>query len=372
LFSTSSAAAVPTRVGEHAVGGGRRAAAQQVAQDRQARLLSRERLELLDSSTVLAVWLWWNSSSCADADRRPSLFLALLALAASSACTLRVLLAAHRAFATATMLKCLPAWLRAVIAAATFLRSYGISGQQDHVGAAGHARAQCEPARAVPHQLDDDDAVVAGRRGVQPVDRLGADLERGVEAERDVGLRDVVVDRLRQRDDVEPGLLRGAARSSACRRRRRTRGSRGGACDRSRRPQSVMSSTLPPTGILCGLSRLVPRIVPPSVRIPDSEARSSFTVRSRTMPRKPSRKPNTSMPKRWIAARPKPRSAAFRPGQSPPLVRIPTCLGTARKLARSQSLAGTRTDGDAAEVTPGGPTAMIPSVKGSACPVGRR
>ena len=74
------------------------------------------------------------------------------------------------------------------------------------VGAAGDARPEREPAGLVTHDLGDDDPMVAVRRAVQPVDRLGRDLERGREADRRVGLGDVVVDGLGQRDDVESGL----------------------------------------------------------------------------------------------------------------------------------------------------------------------
>ena len=38
---------------------------------------------------------------------------------------------------------------------------------------------------------------------------------------------------------------------------------------------SVISISLPPTGMACGLSRLVPRIVPPTVRMPDNDELSS-------------------------------------------------------------------------------------------------
>ena len=55
----------------------------------------------------------------------------------------------------------------------------------------------------MPHDLRDDDAVVAVRRAVQAVERLGGDAERGVEPDRGVGQGDVVVDRLRDGKDVE-------------------------------------------------------------------------------------------------------------------------------------------------------------------------
>ena len=67
-----------------------------------------------------------------------------------------------------------------------------------------------EPARVASHDLDDHHAVVRLRGGVQAVDRLGRDRDGGVEAERLVGRREVVVDRLRHADhgqavlDVQP------------------------------------------------------------------------------------------------------------------------------------------------------------------------
>ena len=52
------------------------------------------------------------------------------------------------------------------------------------------------------HHLDDECAVVRLGRGVQAVDRLGRDVDRGVEAERVVGGRQVVVDGLGHADDM--------------------------------------------------------------------------------------------------------------------------------------------------------------------------
>jgi len=46
--------------------------------------------------------------------------------------------------------------------------------------------------------------MVGGRRGLQPVHRLGGDRQRGVEAERHVGAEDVVVDGLGNPDDRDP------------------------------------------------------------------------------------------------------------------------------------------------------------------------
>ena len=77
---------------------------------------------------------------------------------------------------------------------------------EDHVGAAGDAAHHGDPAGVPAHHLDHHDAVVRLRRRVQPVDRLGRDRDRGVEAERVVGAGEVVVDRLRHADDREAVL----------------------------------------------------------------------------------------------------------------------------------------------------------------------
>ena len=64
---------------------------------------------------------------------------------------------------------------------------------------------QGDPAGVAAHHLDDDDAVVRLGGRVQPVDRLGGDRDRRVEAEGVVGAGEVVVDRLRDADDGEAG-----------------------------------------------------------------------------------------------------------------------------------------------------------------------
>src|SRR5262249_52262287 len=74
----------------------------------------------------------------------------------------------------------------------------------------------------------------------------------------------------------------------------------------------------------CGFSRLVPRMVPPTARMFDTSLRWSGRAWFSTRPRKPFSMPMTSMWKSLIAGLTTPRMAAFRPGQSPPLVRIPT------------------------------------------------
>ena len=75
-------------------------------------------------------------------------------------------------------------------------------GHEDHVGAAREPRVRRDPTGVATHHLHDHHAVVTLRRGVQPVDRVGRDLHGGVEAEGEVGRRQVVVDRLRHTDDL--------------------------------------------------------------------------------------------------------------------------------------------------------------------------
>ena len=60
-------------------------------------------------------------------------------------------------------------------------------GDEDDIGAARDPRVRGDPARVAAHDLDDDHAVVRLGRRVQAVDRVGRDLHRGVEAEREVG-----------------------------------------------------------------------------------------------------------------------------------------------------------------------------------------
>src|SRR3712207_8241791 len=50
-----------------------------------------------------------------------------------------------------------------------------------------------DPPGVPAHDLHDDHAVVRLRRGVEPVDRVGGDLHRRLEAEREVGAVEVVV-----------------------------------------------------------------------------------------------------------------------------------------------------------------------------------
>ena len=79
-------------------------------------------------------------------------------------------------------------------------------GREDDVAAAGNPSVERDPSGVPPHHLDDHHPVVRLGSGVEPVDRLGGDLERGVEAERRVRGAKVVVDRLWNPDDVHSVL----------------------------------------------------------------------------------------------------------------------------------------------------------------------
>ena len=111
------------------------------------------------------------------------------------------------------------------------------------------------------HHLDDHDAVVRLRGRVEPVDRLGRDRHRRVEAEGVV----VPEDRCRSSSGTPTtgnACSRGAARRPRACPHRRSRRAR-----RAARPIARAPSTPPST--LYGFVRVVPRIVPPRGRIPD-------------------------------------------------------------------------------------------------------
>src|SRR5699024_4782926 len=79
--------------------------------------------------------------------------------------------------------------------------------QQDVVSATGHARMQRNPAGVTAHNLNDHDALVGFRSGVQTVDGLGGHGDGGVEAEGVIHAIDVVVDGLRDPDDRDAVIM---------------------------------------------------------------------------------------------------------------------------------------------------------------------
>ena len=86
----------------------------------------------------------------------------------------------------------------------------GLLGQQGDVRRGRHPGVQGRPAGVAAHHLDDHRPVVRRAGGGEAVTGVDGDLHRGVEAERVVGRRQVVVDRLRRADHrrarlVQPG-----------------------------------------------------------------------------------------------------------------------------------------------------------------------
>ena len=77
----------------------------------------------------------------------------------------------------------------------------GFFRNQDGRCSTGDTRVGGDPSRVAAHHFHDHHPVMALRRGVQPVDGVGGDLHRGVEPERHLGGRQVVVDGLGHTDD---------------------------------------------------------------------------------------------------------------------------------------------------------------------------
>jgi hypothetical protein len=63
-----------------------------------------------------------------------------------------------------------------------------------------------DPAGIAPHHLDDDDAAVRFRGGVEAIDRVGGEAHRRIESEAACGARDVVVDGLGHADERDAFL----------------------------------------------------------------------------------------------------------------------------------------------------------------------
>src|ERR1043166_3260360 len=80
----------------------------------------------------------------------------------------------------------------------------GDFGNQDDVGASGEPAVQRDPARVPPHELNDEDPVVALGGAVDLVERVGRRADRGVEAEGGFGAGHVVVNGLGHADDGDP------------------------------------------------------------------------------------------------------------------------------------------------------------------------
>ena len=175
-----------------------------------------------------------------------------------------------------------------------------------------------DPAGVPAHHLDDHDAVVRLGGRVQPVDRLGRDRHGGVEAERVVGAERSLSIVFGTPTTGKPVLRDAAARRRrACprRRSRRARRARGRGSSRAPARRRRRACT--------GSSAIVPRIVPPRGRMPETSRGPSGSSRSSTSPRQPSRTPMHLPAARRASRRTTARMTAFSPGQSPPPVRIP-------------------------------------------------
>ena len=189
-------------------------------------------------------------------------------------------------------------------------------GDQDVVGAAGDARSSgaiqpaCRPIVSTTMMRLCDSAVEW-----HPVDRLGGDVDGGVEAEGVVGAVQVVVDRLRDADDGQAVLgveLRGDAERVL-------------AADRDERVE-LLEGLADAFDAALELVGVRPR------GADDRAAAAAGSPRSRRtraasgspsiMPRQPFRTPTVSCPSSQ-RRRQTARMTAFSPGQSPPPVSIP-------------------------------------------------
>src|SRR6187455_2609472 len=69
-------------------------------------------------------------------------------------------------------------------------------GYENHVGATGDSGVQGDPSGVTAHDLDHHDAAMGLGRGVQPIDGVGGEADRRIEAEAAGRADDVIVDRL--------------------------------------------------------------------------------------------------------------------------------------------------------------------------------
>ena len=88
-------------------------------------------------------------------------------------------------------------------------RARRILGREHVVGAARDSRHEGQVTAVATHDLDDEGALVRGRRAGQLVDGVQDAMQRGVRADRHVGAHQVVVDRADEADDDESRVLGG-------------------------------------------------------------------------------------------------------------------------------------------------------------------
>ena len=152
---------------------------------------------------------------------------------------------------------------------------------------------------------------------MQAVDRVRRDLHGRVEAERDVGAREVVVDRLRHADHGD------AVVAQAPRDPEGVLAADGTSASMPRRSSTARIAAEPSAPSAYGFVRDVPRIVPPRGRMP-----AVLVVRQLDRVVGQHARPAVAEADDRVALaasalRTTARITAFRPGQSPPPVRIP-------------------------------------------------
>ena len=194
------------------------------------------------------------------------------------------------------------------------------------VGAAGQPGVQGDPARVPAHHLDDQDAHVGLGGGVQPVDGLGGDADRGVEAEGVVGGGQVVVDGLGHADALDAVLVvqpRGDAEGVL-------------AADRDQRVDLVLGEVLlDPADTVLRLERVG------AGRAEDGAAAGQDAAYGRDVERDgvalERAAPAVPVADEFVrvllhALADEPRMTALSPGQSPPPVSTPTRMETSLRL----------------------------------------
>ena len=78
---------------------------------------------------------------------------------------------------------------------------------QDDVCPAGESGFERDPSAIAAHHFYHHHAMVRGRSGVNFIDGVGDGMQRGIESKRDLGRRQIVVDRLGHADNLH-ALLR--------------------------------------------------------------------------------------------------------------------------------------------------------------------
>ena len=187
--------------------------------------------------------------------------------------------------------------------------------RDDHrLGPAGDAGHQRQVAAVAPHHLDQEGALVRGGRHLQPVDRLQRDVERGVDADRDLGAGEIVVDRRRDADHREAHLGQ-----------RQRAGLRAVAADHHQAVDAAGAeagegAARGPSSSRNSGQRALPRMVPPAGGCRPRRGRRGRRSCPRSAPRSRRGRRRPPSPCRW-PVRTTARMAAFIPGASPPLVK---------------------------------------------------